>query len=68
VEYVAGRVSSASPKGGREIWLQASYNPILDKTGCVTRIVKFATDITAAKQKAMGRRRPSSKRSIAARP
>ncbi len=34
-------------KGGREIWIQASYNPILDRRGKPVRIVKFATDITA---------------------
>jgi methyl-accepting chemotaxis protein len=33
-------------KGGREVWLQASYNPILDKNGKVERIIKFATDTT----------------------
>ncbi|RDE08146.1 methyl-accepting chemotaxis protein [Pelagibacterium lacus] len=36
-------------RGGREIWIQASYNPVLDKAGKPTRIVKFATDITARK-------------------
>ena len=34
-------------KGGKEIWIQASYNPILDKSGKVTKVVKYATDITA---------------------
>jgi methyl-accepting chemotaxis protein len=34
-------------KGGRVIWIEASYNPILDAAGRPTRIVKFATDITA---------------------
>ncbi|TNE62479.1 MAG: methyl-accepting chemotaxis protein [Alphaproteobacteria bacterium] len=33
-------------KGGREIWLQASYNPILDEAGKPVKVVKFATDIT----------------------
>ena len=33
-------------KGGREIWIQASYNPIHDKQGKVYNVVKFATDIT----------------------
>lgn len=37
-------------KDGREIWIQASYNPVLDRKGNVVQIVKFATDITAAKQ------------------
>ncbi|MFT4115565.1 methyl-accepting chemotaxis protein [Bradyrhizobium sp.] len=36
-------------KGGREIWILASYNPIRDETGKVLKIVKFATDITAQK-------------------
>jgi methyl-accepting chemotaxis protein len=33
-------------KGGREIWIQASYNPIFDRDGKPFKIVKFATDIT----------------------
>ena len=37
-------------KGGREIWIQASYNPILDANGKVYKVVKFATDITAQKK------------------
>ena len=37
-------------KGGKEIWIQASYNPILDGNGKVTKVVKFATDITGQKQ------------------
>ncbi|MDJ0854937.1 MAG: PAS domain S-box protein [Desulfobacterales bacterium] len=36
-------------KGGREIWLQASYNPIFDVDGRPLKIVKFATDVTATK-------------------
>ena len=36
-------------KGGRDVWIMASYNPILDGSGQVTRIVKIATDITARK-------------------
>ena len=36
-------------KGGREIWLQASYNPVFDSDGKPIRVVKFATDVTAAK-------------------
>jgi methyl-accepting chemotaxis protein len=38
-------------KGGREIWIQASYNPLLDRSGKVVGVVKFATDITADKLK-----------------
>ncbi|BCJ89881.1 methyl-accepting chemotaxis protein [Terrihabitans soli] len=35
-------------KGGREIWLNASYNPIFDASGRPFKVVKFATDITPA--------------------
>ncbi|MFC0241275.1 methyl-accepting chemotaxis protein [Rhodopseudomonas telluris] len=38
-------------KGGREIWLQASYNPIFDDKGKPAKVVKFATDITDQKLK-----------------
>jgi methyl-accepting chemotaxis protein len=36
-------------KDGKEVWIQATYNPILDLAGQPVKIVKFATDITAAK-------------------
>jgi len=39
-------------KGGREVWILASYNPIRDETGKVLKVVKFANDITAQKQMA----------------
>lgn len=38
-------------KGGKEIWLQASYNPIFDASGKPFKVVKYATDITAEKLK-----------------
>ncbi|MBP7340468.1 methyl-accepting chemotaxis protein, partial [Niveispirillum sp.] len=34
-------------KGGREVWIQGSYNPVLDKRGHVVKVVKIATDVTA---------------------
>lgn len=34
-------------KGGRKVFIQASYNPIFDMNGKVFKIVKFATDVTA---------------------
>ncbi|WP_264046826.1 methyl-accepting chemotaxis protein [Methylobacterium flocculans] len=37
-------------QGGREIWLQANYNPIYDPSGKLTKVVKFASDITEAKR------------------
>jgi methyl-accepting chemotaxis protein len=40
-------------KGGREIWIQASYNPILDAKGKPIKVIKFATDITAQKIQSM---------------
>ena len=36
-------------KGGRELWLQASYNPIFDMDGKPFKVVKYATDITDEK-------------------
>src|SRR6478735_6777 len=36
-------------KGGREVWIQASYNPIMDDAGRPVKVIKFATDITAKK-------------------
>lgn len=33
-------------KGGKSIWLEATYNPIFDLEGRVVRVTKFATDIT----------------------
>jgi len=36
-------------KGGKEIWLQASYNPIMDMNGKPFKVVKYATDITQQK-------------------
>lgn len=38
-------------KGGKEIWISASYNPILDMNGRPFKMVKYATDITARKLK-----------------
>lgn len=37
-------------KSGQEIWLRASYNPVFDKQGEATKVVKFATDVTADKR------------------
>lgn len=39
-------------KGGKEVWIQASYNPILDMAGRPFKVVKYATDITAQKLQA----------------
>ena len=37
-------------KGGKEVWIQASYNPVLDLNGKPFKVVKYATDITARKK------------------
>ncbi|HRK64731.1 MAG TPA: PAS domain-containing methyl-accepting chemotaxis protein, partial [Terricaulis sp.] len=44
-EYDAGQYKRIA-KGGREIWIQASYNPILDGNGRPFKVMKFASDIT----------------------
>lgn len=36
-------------KGGKEVWIIASYNPILDEDGEPVKVIKFAMDITASK-------------------
>jgi len=36
-------------RDGSEVWIQASYNPIIDHTGKVVRVVKFAIDITKSR-------------------
>ncbi|MDR3418126.1 MAG: methyl-accepting chemotaxis protein [Nevskia sp.] len=48
-EYDAGQYKRVA-RDGREVWLQASYNPILDADGCAFKVVKYATDITAQKE------------------
>ncbi|GJE02219.1 methyl-accepting chemotaxis protein [Methylobacterium isbiliense] len=51
----AGRFQAAEyrrlARGGREVWIQATYNPVLDSAGRVIKVVKFATDVTAQKQR-----------------
>ena len=51
-EFEAGEFKRIG-KGGREVWIQASYNPIIARDGKVIKVVKFAADITAAKVRAM---------------
>ncbi|MGG5817341.1 methyl-accepting chemotaxis protein [Falsiroseomonas sp. HW251] len=47
----AGRVNAGEfrrvAKDGREFWLQATYNPVLDPSGRPVKVVKYAADITA---------------------
>jgi methyl-accepting chemotaxis protein len=39
-------------KGGRDVWIQASYNPIFDAKGQPYKVVKYATDVTGQKLQA----------------
>ena len=48
-EYDAGQYKRFG-KGAKEIWIQASYNPILDMNGKAFKVVKYATDITGDKE------------------
>ncbi|AZR30660.1 PAS domain S-box protein [Xanthomonas vasicola] len=45
-DFNAGRFCRLD-KHGREVWINASYNPLLDRSGKAYRVVKYATDITA---------------------
>jgi methyl-accepting chemotaxis protein len=45
-EYDAGQYRRRA-KDGREIWIQSSYNTILDTSGRPFKVVEFATDVTA---------------------
>jgi methyl-accepting chemotaxis protein len=36
-------------KGGKEVWIEASYNPVMDLNGRPWKVVKFATDLTKRK-------------------
>ncbi|CAN0378414.1 unnamed protein product, partial [Ectocarpus sp. 4 AP-2014] len=44
-EFAAGQYERVTSKG-ESIWIEASYNPILDASGKPSKVVKFATDIT----------------------
>ncbi len=50
-EYDAGQYKRLG-KGGREVWIQAAYNPIFDLNGKPFKVVKYATDITAERLQA----------------
>lgn len=49
-EFDAGEYRRIS-KTGKEIWINASYNPVFDSQGRVQMVIKFATDITEQKLK-----------------
>lgn len=45
-KYVSNRFKRIR-KDGSDIWLEASYNPVMDENGDPVKVIKFATDITA---------------------
>ena len=47
-EYQSGEFKRMG-KGGREVWIQGAYNPILDLNGRPFKVVKFASDVTRQK-------------------
>ncbi len=47
-EYQTGEYKRIG-KGGKEVWIQASYNPIMDVNGKPFKVVKYATDVTTQK-------------------
>jgi methyl-accepting chemotaxis protein len=52
-EYQAARYKRLG-KGGKEVWIEASYNPLLGRDGKPFKIVKFATDITTQMEEQAG--------------
>lgn len=44
-EFIASKIKRIG-KGGKEVWLQASYNPLIDRKGKIYGVIKVATDIT----------------------
>ncbi|MGX9431638.1 MULTISPECIES: methyl-accepting chemotaxis protein [Bradyrhizobium] len=47
-EFEAGEFKRIG-KGGKEVWILASYNPVFDENGKPFKVVKFATDVTEQK-------------------
>jgi PAS domain S-box-containing protein len=45
-QYIAAQFKRVA-KGGKAVWIEGAYNPIVDVNGTVTKVVKFATDVTA---------------------
>jgi methyl-accepting chemotaxis protein len=50
-DYLAGQFKRIA-RGGREIWLQATYNPIFDSAGKAFKVVKYCTEVTEQKTRA----------------
>lgn len=50
-EFASGEYKRIA-NGGREVWIQATYNPVFDLAGRPIKVVKFASDVTAARLRA----------------
>eukprot|EP01037_Dinobryon_pediforme_P018383 gene18383-18653_t len=50
-EFCAGKFSRVN-RAGKTVWIQASYNPVLDDQGHPLKVVKIAVDITADEERA----------------
>jgi methyl-accepting chemotaxis protein len=48
-EFVAEKFRRIT-KSGKDAWIQASYNPMIDANGKVFKVIKFATDVTAVEE------------------
>ncbi|RQO76317.1 chemotaxis protein [Aquitalea sp. FJL05] len=44
-QHYCGRIQRLT-RDGRTVWLEANYNPVLDESGQVLSVIKFATDIS----------------------
>jgi len=66
-EFDGGRYKRVG-KGGKVIWIQATYNPIYDVNGRVAKVVKFASDVTAQVEleESVKRRAEDDQRKVAA--
>ena len=51
-QFKSGRFERRNSRGDA-LWLEATYNPIIDEKGVTTKVVKFATDITQRVQQAL---------------
>ncbi|WP_286270184.1 methyl-accepting chemotaxis protein [Thalassotalea hakodatensis] len=51
-EHKSGRFSRLD-KYGHTVWIEATYNPIFDENGKVTKVIKFASDITNRVEKSL---------------
>jgi len=61
-EFVAEKFRRIG-KGGKEVWIQASYNPLLGPDGKPFKVVKFAADVTAVENE---RKRAEEERAVKA--